>query len=125
MTQSQAPSCPPTHVDPYSAEGHLEEMVLCMGCSEGIDSMAAKTQGLTPESLANHTAFLQLDLADPEFRHSKRVRARLTAYFNAAIASRRLPELTCVDPATPATMHSQSEPLDLRMKCWTNHILAG
>jgi AcrR family transcriptional regulator len=45
----------------------------------------------TPERLANHVAFLQLDLADPEFRalaveHSRIMRARIKCLLDAAVA---------------------------------------
>ncbi len=61
-----------------------------------VDAMAAKTEGLTPEALSNHLAFLQLDLADPEFRqlageHARVVREQIRACLGAAVASGELP----------------------------------
>ena len=61
-----------------------------------VDAMTAKTEGLTPEALANHLAFLQLDLADPEFRelagkHARAVRDQLRGRLDAAIAGGQLP----------------------------------
>jgi len=61
-----------------------------------VDAMAAKTEGLTPEALSNHLAFLQLDLADPEFRqlageHARAVRDQIRACLDAAVAVGQMP----------------------------------
>jgi len=60
------------------------------------DAMASKTRALTPESLANHLAFLQLDLVDPEFRqlageHARAVRDQIRICLDAAVAAGQLP----------------------------------
>jgi len=60
-----------------------------------VDAMAAKTEALTPESLANHMAFLQLDLADPEFRqlageHARAVRDQIRVRLDEATAAGQL-----------------------------------
>ena len=61
-----------------------------------VDAMAAKTEALTPETLSNHLAFLQLDLADPEFRqlagqHAQAVRHQIRVCLDAATAAGQLP----------------------------------
>jgi len=61
-----------------------------------VDALAAKTEALTPEALSNHMAFLQLDLADPEFRqlageHARAVRDQIRASLDAAVDAGQLP----------------------------------
>jgi len=61
-----------------------------------VDAMAAKTEALTREALANHMAFLQLDLADPEFRqlageHAQAVRGQIRGLLDAAVAAGQMP----------------------------------
>jgi AcrR family transcriptional regulator len=61
-----------------------------------VDAMVAKTEALTPEALSNHMAFLQLDLADPEFRqlageHARATRDQIRVRLDAAVADGQLP----------------------------------
>lgn len=60
-----------------------------------IDAMAAMTAGLTAEALSNHLAFLQLDLADAEFRqlageHARAVRDQIRVCLDAAVTLEQL-----------------------------------
>ncbi len=60
-----------------------------------IDGMADRTEGLTPVALSNHLAFLQMDLADPEFRqlageHARAVREQIQICLDAAVAAGQL-----------------------------------
>ncbi len=60
-----------------------------------IDGMADRTKDLTPVALSNHLAFLQMDLADPEFRqlageHARAVREQIQICLDAAVAAGQL-----------------------------------
>jgi AcrR family transcriptional regulator len=65
----------------------------------------------TPEEMANHLAFLQMDLADPDFRrlmleHSTRVIAGYRALLDAAVAAGEL--ATCDTPRLSRAVSSMS-----------------
>ena len=60
-----------------------------------IEAMAAMTSGLTAEALSHHLAFLQLDLADAEFRqlagaHARAVRDQIRLCLDAAVIRKQL-----------------------------------
>lgn len=61
-----------------------------------LDAMTAATEGLTAGALANHLAFLQLDLSDPDFRqlageHARAVRDQIRSCLDLATATGQLP----------------------------------
>lgn len=61
-----------------------------------VGAMTAMTEGLTPEAMSNHLAFLQLDLADVEFRrlageHARAIRHQIQTCLSVAVDQGELP----------------------------------
>jgi AcrR family transcriptional regulator len=106
-----------------------------------VEALCALARGVkTPGELANHLAFLQLDLADPELHalareHARGMQRELTALVEAAIAAG---ELAAADPAAAArALHvtyngslvswaiDPDGPLEARLRTDVNATLEG